>query len=189
MASSEVEIANLALLALGKPGLTSLNDSGNPALLIRAAYEPTVREVLRMHPWRCCRRKTVLSADPNATPEFGFDDACTLPADFIRVVKVNDNLDQYQVVGKHLHIDDDAPELTYTARRTEDYFDAGLVSTIAARLAVRICFSLTDNASLLKDLRQDYAILSRDAMFADAMDGAPEDQPISTFDEARLSEP
>jgi hypothetical protein len=68
------------------------------------------------------------------------------------VVKVNDHLDKYEVVGAHLHIDDDAPELTYTARVSTALFDPGLVTAIAARLAWRLCYALTDNANAAESL-------------------------------------
>lgn len=185
---TDVEIANLALIDLGQPAISGFTDEGKAARLLRAVYEPTVKEVLRNHPWRCARVQVVLTEDPGATPAFGFDNACALPADFIRVVRVNDHIDKFEVIGDHLHVDDDAPELTYTARVSESQFDAGLVNVIAARLAWRLCIALTDNATAAQGLQKVYESVLADAKFADALDGAPEDEPIGTWAQARLSE-
>jgi hypothetical protein len=185
---TDVEIANLALIDLGQPAVSAFTDDGKAARLLRAIYEPTVKDVLRHHSWRCARKKVVLADDPDATPAFGFSNACALPADFVRVVRVNDHLDKFEVVGAHLHIDDDAPELTYTARVDEALFDPGLVSVIAARLAMRLCIPLTDNATAAQGLQKVHETTLADAKFADALDGAPEDNPIGTWAEARLSE-
>ena len=186
--ATDVDIANLALIQLGQPALASFNDEGQGARLIRAVYEPTVLEVLRSHPWRCCRKRVVLSPDPSETIPFGpFGYAHLLPGDFVGVVKVNNNIDKFERFGRHMLVDDQAPEFTYTARVEEDEFDPGLVSVIAARLAWRLCIPLTDSATQAEQLKKDYSIILQDARFADAVDGAPEDAPLSTWGEARLT--
>lgn len=185
---TDVEIANLALIDLGQPAITDFDEDSKAARFLRVVYEPTVKAMLRGHPWRCARKLQVLADDPDATPAFGYSNACTLPPDFIKVVRVNDHLDKFEIIGTHLHVDDDAPELTYTARVSEAQFDAGLVSSISAALTARLCIPLTDNATAAQEYQKNAASVLADAKFADALDGAPEDQPIGTWAEARLSE-
>jgi len=183
---TDVEIANLALNGLGQSPVTSFTEAGKAARLLSSFYEPTVKEVLRTHPWRCCRAIQILAADPTV-PVFGFDYACALPSDFIQVVKVNDNLDKYQVMNGYLQIDDNAPELTYTARKTADAFDPGLVSVISARLEWRLAKPLTDSDTTAAAKKKDYQDILQEARFADALDGAPDDPPMGTWAEARLT--
>ena len=186
--TTDVGIANLALVDIGEPTIASFEAEGKAARIMRAVYEPTVLEVLRGHPWRCCRKQVVLAADPDAVPTFGWDAAFPLPSDFVKVIKVNDHIDKFERVGRHLFVNDTAPQLTYTARVPSVYFDPLLVSVVAARLAARVCMTMTDNATAAKGYNEAYAAISGEAKLADAMDGAPEDMPIGTWAQARLSE-
>ena len=185
---TDLDIINLALIELGQPALATLDNTSKPGRIMGALYEPTVKEILFGHPWRCCQKLQVLSVDPDATEPFDFDYACALPADFVRVVKVNDNIDKFRVVGQHIHVDDDAPDLTYTARVPTSEFNPGLVSAIVARLSARACIAITDNATDAKSRADGYLIILADAKFNDSMNGAPEDNPIGTWAQARLSE-
>ncbi len=186
--TTDVAIGNLALIECGEPLIASLNDDNKPARLLRASFEPTVLEILRHHPWRCCRTKVILAPDPLAAPAFGFDYACALPADFCGTYMVGNRIDKYEIVGKHLFTDDNAPEFTYTARKATSYFDHMLVTAISARLAWRICIALTDSATRRKEIREAAVMSIADAKFADSMDGAPEDAPMGRWAQARLAE-
>lgn len=185
---TDLEIANLALLDLGQPLLATEQDDSKAGRIFRASFEITVREILRTHPWRCCRAQTILVPDPDNKPPFGFAHSHVLPYDFVKVVKFQQHIDKFEVVGRHLQCDSEAPYLTYVARKATPYFDDLLVSSIGARCAWRWCLPLTDNATAVEAYKKTFSEIFADAKFADALDGAQEEPPIGTWAQARISE-
>jgi hypothetical protein len=175
-------------MQLGQPALATGLEQSPVGRLYRGTFERIVLGVLRSHPWRCCRREAVLTVDAAAGTPFNFDNFCALPEGFVRVVRVNDQIDKFEVIGKWIAVDDDAPELTYIKRVPTGEFDDGLVMTIAARCAASWCLSITESTTRAEALRKEFESVFADAKFADALDGAPEDEPIGTWAEARLSE-
>ena len=187
---TDLGIANLALIDLGQPVLGDGLEQSKAGRLYRASYEPTVREILRAHPWRCARREATLTVDtsPGVGTPFNFDNFCALPSGFVKVVRVNDQIDKFEVIGKWLAVDDDAPKLTYIKRVPTAEFDDLLVSTIAARLSWRWCMAITNSTTQTQQAQKSFMEIFADAKFADAMDGAPEEMPLGTWAQARLSE-
>jgi hypothetical protein len=187
---TDLGIANLALIDLGQPVLVTGLEDSKAGRLFRSSFEPTVREILRAHPWRCARREATLTVDasPGVGTPFNFDNFCALPAGFVRVVRVNDQIDKFEVVGKWLAVNDDAPELTYIKRVETSEFDDLLTSTIAARLTWRWCMAITNSITQTQQAQKDFLSIFADAKFADALDGAPEEPPMGTWAQARLSE-
>jgi hypothetical protein len=193
---TDLGIANLALIDLGQPALAVADSTSKAGRLYLTTYEPTVLEVLRSHPWRCCRTQAQPASDPLVKPLFGYSLALRLPADFVRTVyvegtndgDVSNNIEPFARHGMYMHCNIEGFRFTYVARKPTYEFDPGLVATIAARLAWRWCKSLTDSANDVKMYAQTYQEIANDAKFADAMDGSPDIMPLSTWEQARLSD-
>jgi hypothetical protein len=193
---TDLGIANLALIDLGQPTLAVADSTSKAGRLFLTSYEPTVLEMLRSHPWRCCRAQAQLASDPTAVPLFGYALAFRLPANFVRTVyvegtndgDVSNNIEPFARHGQYIHCNIEGFRFTYIARKPTDEFDPGLVATIAARLAWRWCKPFTDSANDVKMYQQAFAEISADAKFADAMDGSPDIMPLSTWEQARLSD-
>lgn len=81
--ASDVGIANLALLKLGKARITSFNDNNAVAAAINENY-PLLRDTLQRMGWNFCRRYAALAAAVG-TPAFGYAYAYPLPSDYLRV--------------------------------------------------------------------------------------------------------
>ena len=196
MPQNDLGIANLALTDLGQPLLATADSQSKAGRLFITTYEPTVREVLRDHPWRCCRRQALLASDPLAKPLFGYGFALRKPDDFIRTVYVEGdnsgelagNIERFAVHGSHIHCDIEGMRFTYVARVETGKFDDGLVATIAARLAWRWCKPFTDSANDVQMYQKAYAEIAASAKYADALDGSPDIFPLSSWEQARLSE-
>jgi hypothetical protein len=194
MPMTDLGIANLALTDLGQPLLATADSTSKAGRLFLQTYEPTVLEVLRDHPWRCCRAQALMSSDPAAKPLFGYGLAFRLPPKFVKIVYVEGgnrhegNVEQFARHGDYLHCDVEGLRLTYVERKEAHEFDPGLVSTIAARLAWRWCRPFTDSANDVQAYQKIYTEVSASAKFNDALDGSPDIMPISTWEQARLSD-
>jgi hypothetical protein len=196
MPMTDLGIANLALIDLGQPILPVADSSSKAGRLFLTSFEPTVLEILRDHPWRCCRSQALMASDPTAVPLFGYSLAFRVPANFVKVVYVQgsnnadlaNNIEPFARHGQYIHCNVEGFCLTYIERKTTDEFDPGLVATIAARLAWRWCKPLTDSAADIKMYMQAYSTISSDAKFNDALDGSPDLMPMSSWEQARLSD-
>ena len=194
MPMTDLGIANLALIDLGQPALATADSTSKAGRLFLTSYEPTVEEILRTHPWRCCRAQALLASDPSAKPLFGYGLACRLPPRFIKVVYFDGintpagNVEMFARHGQFIHTDIEAARLTYIERKDADEFDPGLVSTIAARLAWRWCKPFTDSSTDVQMYMKAYEAISADAKFADALDASPDIMPLSSWEQARLSD-
>lgn len=197
MPMTDLGIANLALTDLGQPLLATADSTSKAGRLFLQTYEPTVLEVLRDHPWRCCRAQALMSSDPLAKPLFGYGLAFRLPPDFVKIVYVegdnsqhagSGNTELFARHGDYLHCDVEGLRLTYIARKEAHEFDPGLVSVIAARLAWRWCRPFTDSANDVTAYQKIYVEVSASAKFNDALDGSPDIAPMSTWEQARLSD-
>jgi len=196
VAQTDLGIANIAFVDLGQPTIAVADSSSKAGRLFLATYEPTVLEVLRDHPWRCCRKQAQLAADPSKKPPFGYANAFRKPDDFVRIIYINGgndgtmdaNIEPFAVHGDYIHCDIDVPQLTYTARVPTASFDPGLVATIAARLAWRWCKPFTDSTTDIQTYMKAYTDIAAAAKFADALDGSPDLPPMSSWEQARLSD-
>jgi hypothetical protein len=195
---TDLGIANLALIDLGQPVLAVADSTSKAGRLFLTSYEPTVLEILRDHPWRCCRNQALMASDPSAVPLFGYSLAFRVPPNFVKVVyvegssdftdSVSGNIEPFARHGDYIHCNVEGFRLTYVERKPSSQFDPGLVATIAARLAWRWCKPFTDSSNDIKMYMQAYTQISADAKFNDALDGSPDIQPMSTWEQHRLSD-
>lgn len=89
MATTELEVANLALGMMNVPPLTSLADPNRQAQLVSSLFADARDELLREHAWNFAHRIDALDEDTgiDAVP-YGFSFAYELPTDCLRVHKV-----------------------------------------------------------------------------------------------------
>ena len=184
--STDVDICNLALLDLGQPSISSIGDDTKAGRAFSVAYEPTLQELLRDHPWNFARKRIVLAPD-SAAPAFGWDNRFKLPSKCVRVLEVNDALTKYKVEGRYLLVNDTAPEVIYVERVDESEFDPLFASALAAVLAARLCIHITDNATAAQQL----LAVAKDKLDAakgtNALEVPPDDPPLSTWEQARYA--
>lgn len=203
MATSETEIANLALSRIGKNNpITSLTENTVAAELCRLHY-PICRDyLLRSHLWRFAIRRAALTRI-TATPAFEFDYAFQLPNDFLRLVRssleaskfsgpaiygypgINGYANEGQsyrlegmtisgVATRVIVCNDDTLSIEYVAKVTDvAQFDPMFTDVLAQYLAANICMPLADNASLAESVMAIYKDKLSDARSTGAMEGTP----------------
>jgi hypothetical protein len=166
MSYTNVQIANLALAKIGDEGgqITSFDQQKKEANLVKKFYEPSLREVLRLHAWNCAKARSQL-AQSVTTPTFGFKYQYALPADCIRVLKIARSTDtqqfyreklEYEINGRMLLTNYDPIYLLYIKYITDpnqmdDLFIRALYTTLAAKLA----YPLTEDSNLVRMLEDE----------------------------------
>lgn len=187
MATAE-EIASLALTRIGHEGIASFSASGNKASRwFYTNYEIIKKALLREHPWNFAIKRATLSSTTAPTNEY--TSAYTLPADFLRLVRLNgDAKVGYRIERGTLVTDEVTAVLEYVYDVTDGAtFTADFTDLLAQRLAAEISLYMTDSASTQEGAWKIYQSKLAAARGADSRESAPRSQ-AANLALARLGE-
>ena len=180
MATSEVEIANLALNRLGLQSVDTLSTSASSkSERVMADFFSQVRDdVLSAGFWNFAIKRSKLSK-LSSKPSFEYANEFQLPSDFLRVflatdqnssgssgqvsgdphpfeAPVFDDSIQYEIEGKKLLTDSSTVNLIYTHRVTDvTKFSPTFTKAFYLMLASEAAYSLVQDRGLSKDLREE----------------------------------
>jgi hypothetical protein len=174
MASSDVNVCNIALQALGTGSIASLTEGSKAAVLCNALYADTLDEALRDHPWNFAQRRVAL-AQESAAPVYGFTYSYALPTDpyCLRVHEIDPDDAEFRVEGRHLLTDETAVNILYTARVTATTeWDSAFTAAFAAKLASYLAYPLTQNMGLVTMMEKKYAARLSEARTLDSQEGS-----------------
>lgn len=144
MSLSKIDICNMALARAGSTTeIQSLDFSGSQAVpaearLCKLYWEQAFKTEARCHDWKCLTAQADISAKTSIGPIWEYDHAYSLPADCIRVLRVNTDF-AYVVRGRKLYTDETTVQIEYI-RYTEDtdLLDALFVEALILRLAMSL---------------------------------------------------
>lgn len=150
-----VTICNYALLMLGIPAITSLDDPNNNARLCRSFYPQLRDRVLRDHTWSFATAYCTLQRiEADGIPGYQF--AYSLPADVLRVIRLADD-SEYRRIGDTLYANSGSPVLEYVRQVADpNEFDPVFVEALQYLLAAEIGMASTRDAGLISMYRQEY---------------------------------
>lgn len=168
--NAQIDITNSALVLLGQRPATSLTEQTKSSQFANDRYD-TVRDfVLTNGSWNCATTRSKLSLLSTA-PVFGFTNQFTLPADFLRFIRFNENenLDlQFRIEAvsngdgtatRVLLTDNTEASIVYVFRLTEvAAMDELLKYAISARLAYEISLAVKGDiqqTSFFKSLSEE----------------------------------
>ena len=184
--TSRVEICNRALDKLGSAPITSLQDNVKSARACARMFEAVRDAELRDHQWNFAITRTSLPA-LEERPVYGFARQYQLPGDCLKVVAVFPQGD-WKVEGRKVLTDLPTPlRITYVKQAVDpSEFDALFVETLAARLAVELCESLTQSNTKKRMALEDYAQAVRRARRIDAVEGTADALEETSWIKARF---
>jgi hypothetical protein len=157
--ATDVDIANFALGHLGDRRITALDEASEAAEACNLWFTTARRRALKAGDWTSASKR-VAGILPDATaPAFGFNNRYQLPADFLRLISVNNS-----GIGREYNIEsgflltDYGPtiDIVYIFDQTDvSKFDEELVQFMALTLAFYTCMKLTQSKNLRADLREN----------------------------------
>jgi len=166
MASSALDICNLALYRIGSDAIDVLTDSNERARVCNECYTH-VRDkilVLTKHGWNCAKKMSELTAE-GLEPRFDYGYVYHLPEDCLKVLYLSDGSgskleDRWEVIGQKLYTNEtDEPYLVYISQLTDvEKMSPLLVECIVLQLAVDISYRLKQSGTQRKELKGDLAI-------------------------------
>lgn len=198
--ASQIEIVNLALIKLGAIKITSMDDDVKEARTMSAAWGIVRDSLLRTYNWRFAIARASLAALVD-TPTWGYDYQYQLPADYLRLVQVNDYFvdinsplylgdtnELYMLESGKILTNLSAPLKVRYIRRVEDTndFDPCFANLLATSLAAQCCNDISDSGSLKQSLMDEMKLLQRQALKANAIETASQALPDTSFITARL---
>ena len=189
MASSKTEIANDALILIGAETINDLDsDSTNEAITCKKVYDICRKSILRSHPWNCATVRRTLPP-LTSTPDFTYGYQFTIPSDCLRLIKresLNDDY-SYRIENGKILTNLSSINLVYVKDVTDvSKFDALLSDLIAAYMAFKVSYKLTQSRSVRSDMYSLYKDLNRNAKTVNAQENEMETLDSDYFIEARL---
>lgn len=185
MATSVVDICNLALAALGNFSIISLEEASSAAQACRTWYEPSRDATLRAYPWNCATSREALAASTTA-PAWGYANRYPLPVACLRVLQIENELlsdaqrgdrtGLWKIEKRAIVTDLGAPlKIVYIERIADPaLFDPLLVEVLAARLAASIAYRVTGAQSAVEGALKAYRDKLAEARTIDAQEGSPD---------------
>jgi hypothetical protein len=183
--ATQLDIINGALINIGEEPITSINEKNKAGRLVKNRYEIIRQEVLRRHPWKCASDRLTLSPETREPP-FGQQYRFALPPHVLRVWRVVDtsNIQQIpEVLNEDRSWRQETEAILSNLReigiefvndeKNVGRFDPLLVQAISLRLAVDICYALTQDKELRGQLQALFTEVLGKAKSADAKSEAP----------------
>ena len=175
-ATTEIDLANMALTMLGQQPINDLTDNNNRANLMNTRLADVRDSVLRAHNWNSAIKRAAL-ATLSDTPTWGFDNAFALPSDFVRLAGLEDELTKYRIEAGNsggantllLLSDATTVNILYVYQITDvSKMDHSLKQAIATRLASELALAITGDPAKENFLMQKYELLLGKAQFEDS---------------------
>ena len=190
--ATEVSICSNALRRLGDSPITSLTDDTERARLCNSFYADARDAVLRLHPWNFAITRTSL-AQLSDTPSYGFAYQYSLPTNpyCLRVLAMEYEdyifkVENYSTQGRVLLTDQSSAKILYVAKITDTtQFDALFVDVLTAKLALDLCYPITNSVSLQDKMQKLYQLKLSDARSIDGQEGFIDDLVSDTFTDFR----
>lgn len=166
--SGVVQIVNVALIALGEPTITSLEDDSKAARLANTLFTFVRDAVLEDNNWKAAKARASL-AKLATTPVWGFTAEFQLPSDFLRLVALEDPTLRYEIHGRKMLTDASTVNIEYI-RRIDDpnEMDVSLRDAIASRLAFELSLPLTQSTEKQRLMWDIYQAKLRAARYLNA---------------------
>lgn len=154
--ASKVEICNLALKRCGGETIISFTDNTESARLANLYYDHCRKELLREYRWGFAKKRVAL-AKLNSTPIKDYSYEFQLPSDCIRMLNINDRVEDWEIEGQKLLTNSSTVNALYIADiQTTGMFDIGFTEALSAKLAIRFAWALQQEQGLQQMLIQEY---------------------------------
>lgn len=185
--ANQVEICNSALTMIGTQPIMSLDDGNEQAKLCKNHIGSSQQIVLRAHRWNCATKRVIL-APLVTTPAFEYSNEFQLPAQCLKVLKIDPSINTaYRIEGTLVRADSTQLELIYIEdplAKTED-LDSMCAESISAYLAWKICYALRQSTKLREQLFTDYHNTLRTAKSMDAKEDSMDTMTATAWDDSR----
>lgn len=173
--ASEATIANVMLVGIGEPTITSLEERTERAVTIKVVFEATRDLLLEQHIWNFAKARVKLALVAQA-PLFGYRTAFKLPADFVRLINTEPKLEEYRVENGCILCDEATLSIIYIRRITDPAaMPASFRDCLSYLLGTKVAKKLTGSEGAVDKMKNYFADSLRTAKNLNAVSGGHED--------------
>jgi len=154
--STDIEVAQKAMVLIGLEPLASFTDQTDEALVANTIFEDVVEDCLAQHNWNFATGQKTLSR-LTAVPVDRWEAAYALPTSpavvQVQTVTVDDQPQQYDIYERYVYINaevNDDVVLNYIYRPETQYWPPGFTMWVIFRLASVLALSVTRKADVAK---------------------------------------
>lgn len=172
--STKLQIWNKALTLLGDKRISGLTENSVLRRDIESVYEEDKRSLLEQGTWKFARKEATLNL--NITVPNGFSRAFELPADFLKLVYLNNtnpaqrDTPYFGIVGQELQTDETSAKITYIYNVTQEgLFSPTFTNSLSIQLALSLAFARTQSQPLIDRLEDKLERSLSKARKADSM--------------------
>jgi hypothetical protein len=185
MATSEVQICNIALGKLGVDFISSLEEDSKAGKHCALFYGPCRDSVLAALPWNFAVKRAAL-ARLATDPAFGYSYQYQKPANCIRVLQLVDPTSEFSIEGTKVLCDVLNASCFFIERITNvTFFSPGFVMALAAKLASELANPLTGELKQIQAMQTLYENQLAEAAAVDSAEGLENALEKNTWLEAR----
>jgi hypothetical protein len=197
VASSPVDVCNLALKRLGASSIVALDEGTDRASLCAVLYPATRDRMLRDFEWNFAQIRISLSKS-SVSPKFGFANQFPLPTLPLclkineldpedAVYRIENTIDTNGVItGKAILTDEAAINVRYTAQITDvTQWDQSFVDAVAMDLAAQMAYALTESGAKAKEMEQVAAVSLSHARTTDSQENSTRQADINVLVDVR----
>ena len=169
--STDTDVCNIALIAMGQTDLLVTLDSTTKAgRIFSALFDSVRRAALEARPWSFARKRIRVAA-ATTDPVFGTGKYFPKPQDFVRFLLDRDDADLcYRIEGDNILSPDGAPlDFTYIFdQKNLATWNPQAVLLFGAGLAAHSAYALTGDKGVRDDMEAIYARRLSQASFVDS---------------------
>jgi hypothetical protein len=154
--STDIEVAQKAMVLVGLEPLASFTDQTDEALVANTIFEDVVEDCLAQHNWNFATGQKTLSR-LTAAPVDRWDAAYALPTSpavvQVQTVTIDDQPQQYDIYERYVYINAEVSEdvvLNYIYRPETQYWPPAFTMWVIFRLASVFALSVTRKADVAK---------------------------------------
>ena len=172
--ATEISIANLALIRLGQQKISSLSEDNARAEAISIVYEDARRSVLRSSSWNFATKRAQLSKNTTG-PAFAYDYSYNLPADFLKLKRLNSLSTDFRIEGRSLVSNETPMKIVYIAdEKDASLYDGLFVKAFSYRVAADVAKALVGDESVFVRMEQGYQEALMEARVTDSLESPPD---------------
>lgn len=197
--ASQIQICNVALVHCGEASITSLNEDGKAARVLKRVYDVVLDQALTDYRWYFAVERAELAADPTA-PAFGFSNRFQVPSDLLQLIGIGGDTNEskrnytasetiFKREGQYIMADDAPLKIVYVKRVTDpSLYSPEFVKYLSYLLATTIFYDLTKGADRYTALVQGREQAAKQAKFKGAIQNTPEVIVASEWIDSRFSD-
>jgi hypothetical protein len=177
--ATKVEIANVALTALGADPISDLNDPDNEnSRKVKRVYDTIRRSTLRKHFWNFAMKEIALSRLTDVPILDDYTYVFQLPPDYVRLKKTDlatESGDTYKIKGKRIYCNSTSLKIEYVYDCDDpNEYDSEFIMAFAGALADILAYPITTNATMAGQVKIDAKKMLDQAKSSDSMEETPD---------------